>query len=412
MRRGRRCGTAPRCRRRRRCRCRRRRLRSRTRGRSTRRPRGGRAAGTPRSARWLVSRCCQRKLLDVAPQRRLPLENELLAVRTAERDREQPPQVGADDLDRAAADLLRLGRRDGAEVPVLEAHGAATLVRSARWVCWSQPSGSRERLASVRVLDVRGEVLATEPRYQAYPERYREAHIPGAVFCDWRHDFTDPASDVPVTVALAGARSPPTRPGSASAPTRRWSPTTPTSRCSPAASSGCCEATATAPHTCWTAGSTRGARPACRSRRGDVEPAPADPPHPVPRHAGRADRPGGRSRPDRRRRADRRRAVRPRSTPAPRPTPGGPVTSPARSACPTPSCWTPTAASCAPASSPSRLRTARRGPRPAGRRLLQRRRLGDRGGAPRRGSPGAPRVEVYDGSWNEWGNREDTPIER
>jgi thiosulfate/3-mercaptopyruvate sulfurtransferase len=58
-----------------------------------------------------------------------------------------------------------------------------------------------ERVESVRVLDVRGEVLSTEPRYQAYPERYREGHIPGAVFCDWRHGFTDPASDVPVTVA-------------------------------------------------------------------------------------------------------------------------------------------------------------------------------------------------------------------
>ena len=60
MRRGRRCGRAPRCRRRRRRRCRLRRLRSRTRGRSMSTTSRRRAAGTPRSARWLVRRCCQR----------------------------------------------------------------------------------------------------------------------------------------------------------------------------------------------------------------------------------------------------------------------------------------------------------------------------------------------------------------
>jgi thiosulfate/3-mercaptopyruvate sulfurtransferase len=58
-----------------------------------------------------------------------------------------------------------------------------------------------DRLDDVRVLDVRGEVLPTAPRYQAYPDRYREGHIPGAVFADWRRDFTDRGADVPVTVA-------------------------------------------------------------------------------------------------------------------------------------------------------------------------------------------------------------------
>jgi thiosulfate/3-mercaptopyruvate sulfurtransferase len=59
----------------------------------------------------------------------------------------------------------------------------------------------RDNLDAVRLLDVRGEVASTEPRYRAYPDRYREGHIPGAVFCDWRHDFTDRAATVPVSVA-------------------------------------------------------------------------------------------------------------------------------------------------------------------------------------------------------------------
>ena len=54
---------------------------------------------------------------------------------------------------------------------------------------------------AVRVLDVRGEVVDGEPRYRAYPERYRAGHLPGAVFVDWRHDFTDRSATVPVTVA-------------------------------------------------------------------------------------------------------------------------------------------------------------------------------------------------------------------
>ena len=53
----------------------------------------------------------------------------------------------------------------------------------------------------VRILDVRGEVVPREPRYRAYPEQYREGHIPGAVFADWRRDFTDRDAPVPVTVA-------------------------------------------------------------------------------------------------------------------------------------------------------------------------------------------------------------------
>jgi len=64
---------------------------------------------------------------------------------------------------------------------------------SAAWV--------RDRLDGLRVLDVRGEVAKEEPRYRAYPDRYREGHVPGAVFADWRHDFADRSSPVPVTIA-------------------------------------------------------------------------------------------------------------------------------------------------------------------------------------------------------------------
>jgi thiosulfate/3-mercaptopyruvate sulfurtransferase len=48
------------------------------------------------------------------------------------------------------------------------------------------------------------------------------------VFADWRVDFTDRTSAVPVTVAPPRC-SRPTPPGSASVPTRWWSPTTTTS---------------------------------------------------------------------------------------------------------------------------------------------------------------------------------------
>ena len=63
------------------------------------------------------------------------------------------------------------------------------------------PEWLRDNLDRVRVLDVRGEVANDEPRYRAYVERYREGHIPGAVFADWRTDFTDRGADVPVTLA-------------------------------------------------------------------------------------------------------------------------------------------------------------------------------------------------------------------
>jgi thiosulfate/3-mercaptopyruvate sulfurtransferase len=65
------------------------------------------------------------------------------------------------------------------------------------------PNWLNDHLDQVRVLDVRGEVLNTEPRYRAYLDRYREGHIPGAAFVDWRYDFTNRSHPVPVTIAPA-----------------------------------------------------------------------------------------------------------------------------------------------------------------------------------------------------------------
>ncbi len=63
------------------------------------------------------------------------------------------------------------------------------------------PAFVHEHLRDVRILDVRGRVLTDEPRYHADPEGYRDGHIPGAVFVDWRRDFTDRDDPVPVQLA-------------------------------------------------------------------------------------------------------------------------------------------------------------------------------------------------------------------
>jgi thiosulfate/3-mercaptopyruvate sulfurtransferase len=72
----------------------------------------------------------------------------------------------------------------------------ADVLVSAEWL--------RDNLPGVRILDVRGEVVTGEPRYRAYPDRYAAGHIAGAVFVDWRRDFTDRTSDIPVTIAPPG----------------------------------------------------------------------------------------------------------------------------------------------------------------------------------------------------------------
>jgi thiosulfate/3-mercaptopyruvate sulfurtransferase len=66
------------------------------------------------------------------------------------------------------------------------------------------PDWLHARLGEVRVLDVRGRVLTQEPRYHADPEAYRAGHIRGAVFVDWRSDFTDCDDPVPVQLAPPG----------------------------------------------------------------------------------------------------------------------------------------------------------------------------------------------------------------
>jgi thiosulfate/3-mercaptopyruvate sulfurtransferase len=67
------------------------------------------------------------------------------------------------------------------------------------------PEWLHAHMGDVRVLDVRGHVATEEPRYRADPDAYRAGHIPGAAFCDWRRDFTDRDDPVPVQLAPADA---------------------------------------------------------------------------------------------------------------------------------------------------------------------------------------------------------------
>jgi thiosulfate/3-mercaptopyruvate sulfurtransferase len=61
----------------------------------------------------------------------------------------------------------------------------------------------------LRVVDIRGYVKKTdlgdgrqEAEYLAAPSEYYEAHVPGAVYVDWTLDITDPDDPVPAQVAL------------------------------------------------------------------------------------------------------------------------------------------------------------------------------------------------------------------
>ena len=61
---------------------------------------------------------------------------------------------------------------------------------------------------NIRVVDIRGYVKKTDlgdgrqsAEYLAAREEYDESHIPGAVYVDWTHDITDPENPVPAQVA-------------------------------------------------------------------------------------------------------------------------------------------------------------------------------------------------------------------
>ena len=62
---------------------------------------------------------------------------------------------------------------------------------------------------NLRIVDIRGYVKKTDlgngrqrAEYLAARDEYGEAHIPGAVFVDWTHDITDPEDPVPTQIAL------------------------------------------------------------------------------------------------------------------------------------------------------------------------------------------------------------------
>ncbi len=61
---------------------------------------------------------------------------------------------------------------------------------------------------NLRVVDIRGYVKKTDlgngrqrAEYLAARDEYEEAHIPGAVYIDWTRDITDPEDPVPVQIA-------------------------------------------------------------------------------------------------------------------------------------------------------------------------------------------------------------------
>jgi thiosulfate/3-mercaptopyruvate sulfurtransferase len=65
-----------------------------------------------------------------------------------------------------------------------------------------------EHLDDVRIVDIRGYVKKTDlgegrqrAEYLAARDEYDEAHIPGAVYVDWTRDITDPDNPVPVQLA-------------------------------------------------------------------------------------------------------------------------------------------------------------------------------------------------------------------
>lgn len=63
-------------------------------------------------------------------------------------------------------------------------------------------------LDAVRVVDIRGHVLPASdppPHYFSHHDDYKESHIPGAVFVDWTSDITDPDSPHGMQIAQPDA---------------------------------------------------------------------------------------------------------------------------------------------------------------------------------------------------------------
>ena len=63
---------------------------------------------------------------------------------------------------------------------------------------------------SLRIVDMRGyvrlktsETGAQESSYEGAPDEYAQGHIPGAIYLDWTRDIIDPSDPVPVQVARA-----------------------------------------------------------------------------------------------------------------------------------------------------------------------------------------------------------------
>ena len=139
---------------------------------------------------------------EVAPHRRLPLQVDVGLRGAAAGDGEEPAAVACDDLGVLAEHRPGLGGRDVLPEAVVEPHARhPTTMQPMPTDVLVTPGWLHAHLGDVRILDVRGHVATQEPRYHAEPDAYRAGHIPGAAFVDWRRDFTDRNDPVPVQLA-------------------------------------------------------------------------------------------------------------------------------------------------------------------------------------------------------------------
>ena len=138
------------------------------------------------------------QLLDVAAHRRLALEVDVAVGVAAAGDREEPAPVPGEHLGALADDAASPRRRRSAPRSDRQSPRPPPYPRQTGsdpfWRTYHPgvddvlvtPAFLHEQGGSVRILDVRGRVMPQEPRYRAEPEAYRAGHIPGAVFVDWR----------------------------------------------------------------------------------------------------------------------------------------------------------------------------------------------------------------------------------